>query len=385
MKAIVIFTLFFFTSIFVSAQGIEFDHTSSWKELKAKAKAADKLIFVDAYTTWCGPCKMMAKGTFTEAAVGEFYNKNFINAKIDMEKGEGIEIAKEYGIQAYPTFLFIDGDGVLQHRSVGYQEGPAFVSVGQSAIDPASRLGSMDAKYKAGDRDPEFLLKLAYAKSAAMDPDANKVVNDYFSTQKDWSTDVNLETIFDFAGDISSPLTKYYIENKDKFIAKYGNSAVSNKTEMIIAMSTRSALRSANPDFDNIKSVLVRLDPKNADKNLSNIKVNFLLRQKKYPEYALAAIEHFKNFPTEDPNELNETAWNFYLNIDDKSHLEKALAWGLKAVDLDNKYYCNDTVAALYTKLGNKSKAKKYINKAIELAKIEGQDYAATEALLKML
>lgn len=385
MKALTLIISLFITIISLNAQGIEFDHSSSWKELKEKAKASNKLIFVDAFTTWCGPCKMMAKNTFMEPTVADYFNSNFVNAKIDMEKGEGLEIAKMYSVRAYPTFLFIDGDGVLQHRSVGYQEAPAFVNVGKTANDISTRLGTLNSKYSAGQKDPEFLYMLAHVKSEAMDPETDKVVGEYFATQKDWSTDNNLEMIYEFAGDLNSPLTQYYIDNKDKFVAKYGANAVNKKTEMIIARSTSSALNTANPDFDKIKSILIKLDAKNADKNLANIQANYLLRSKKYSEYAQATINYLKKYPTEDPNELNEAAWNFYLHVDDKPALEQAAEWAVKATEIDNKYYCNDTAAALYTKLGNKSKAKKYINKAIDLAKAEGVDYKETEALLTKL
>lgn len=83
------------------AQGIEFFH-GTWEEVKAKAKEADKLVFVDAYTTWCGPCKRMAANIFPLPEVGEFYNANFINYKLDMEKGEGPDFARKYGVRAIP-------------------------------------------------------------------------------------------------------------------------------------------------------------------------------------------------------------------------------------------------------------------------------------------
>lgn len=89
----VVVGLFLFTSILqaqnksVDAKqiGISFEH-SSWEDILKKAKEENKLIFIDAYTTWCGPCKMMARNVFTDAEVGTFFNQNFINVKLDMEK-----------------------------------------------------------------------------------------------------------------------------------------------------------------------------------------------------------------------------------------------------------------------------------------------------------
>jgi thiol:disulfide interchange protein len=61
--------------------------SGTWSQIKAKAKAENKLIFLDAYTTWCGPCKWMARNVFTNDTVAQFYNATFVNAKIDMEAG----------------------------------------------------------------------------------------------------------------------------------------------------------------------------------------------------------------------------------------------------------------------------------------------------------
>ena len=81
----------------VFSQGIQFE-TSSWKEVLQKAKQENKLIFVDLYTTWCGPCKKMAAETFPQQVVGDYFNKNFVNYKIDAEKGEGPELAGKYEV-----------------------------------------------------------------------------------------------------------------------------------------------------------------------------------------------------------------------------------------------------------------------------------------------
>jgi len=72
-----------FLSPFGNSQGIEFFH-GDWKDALAKAESEGKMLFVDAYTTWCGPCKKMASVVFPDPKVGAFFNEQFINIKIDI-------------------------------------------------------------------------------------------------------------------------------------------------------------------------------------------------------------------------------------------------------------------------------------------------------------
>jgi thiol:disulfide interchange protein len=91
-------------------------------EARAQAKTNKQLIFIDAYASWCGPCKIMAATSFRNTEVGAMYNKKFINIKIDVEKDpDGPEIARMYKIRAYPTLLIIDSDGKLIKTVLGLQ------------------------------------------------------------------------------------------------------------------------------------------------------------------------------------------------------------------------------------------------------------------------
>jgi len=102
-------------SLYAQNRSVDFQHTT-FAEVLAKAKAENKPIFLDAYTTWCGPCKYMATKIFTQDKVADFFNANFVSTKFDMEKGEGLELAKKYGVKVYPTFLVLDSDGNIIHR-----------------------------------------------------------------------------------------------------------------------------------------------------------------------------------------------------------------------------------------------------------------------------
>lgn len=100
------------------AQGVDFK-SLTMKEAQAVAEKEKKMIFIDFYTTWCGPCKMMSSEVFTQDQVGEYFNRTFVNLKVDAEKGEGVELAKKYQVKAYPTFVVLRADGTEVYRTAG--------------------------------------------------------------------------------------------------------------------------------------------------------------------------------------------------------------------------------------------------------------------------
>jgi thioredoxin 1 len=107
---------------------------NSWGEALKQAAAQHKYIFVDAYATWCGPCKMLKATTFKNAKAAEFYNKNFVNVAIDMEKGQGPALASAWGMQAYPTLIIFDSAGNPVLGTVGYIGAGDLIKFGQKAL-----------------------------------------------------------------------------------------------------------------------------------------------------------------------------------------------------------------------------------------------------------
>lgn len=179
------YTFFFlFIGVFGSAQtGIKFDE-GAFSEILDKAKVENKLVFVDAYAEWCAPCKLMEKNVFSQKEVGAFYNANFINAQIDMEKGEGRELARIYSVRAYPSYLFIDGNGKLVHRALGYLENKDFIAAGERAIIPDKQISTMKKKYEAGDRDPVLLRDIAIETLHSEPEFSKKVATEYLQAKK---------------------------------------------------------------------------------------------------------------------------------------------------------------------------------------------------------
>lgn len=178
--------------------GIKF-FTGSWKDVLAEAKRQNKPVFVDIYTTWCGPCKLMAKQAFPDAKIGEKFNANFISYQIDAEKGEGVQVAKKYAVNAYPTTLYVSADGDLLHRAIGYSGIKEMLNEADKAIesfkDP-NPLSAMERQYAGGKRDPEFLARYLMKRANVGMPNS-AALDAYLKIvpEADWSTEKNINLI----------------------------------------------------------------------------------------------------------------------------------------------------------------------------------------------
>lgn len=162
------------------SKGIQF-FKGSWKELLNEAKKQQKLVFVDVYTDWCGPCKQMDSDIFPLPQVGEVYNKLFINYRLNAEKGEGIQLAKQYSIKFYPTYLFLDDAGNVLDRSGDYQPAVTFIALGKRAAakkDERGNLSEFKARYEKGDRQPDFL-NAYLVKRTSLSLDNSEILNEY--------------------------------------------------------------------------------------------------------------------------------------------------------------------------------------------------------------
>ena len=387
MKKLIGLAFMLVMSISVFAEdGIQFTK-GSWADILAEAKASDKVIFVDAFTTWCGPCKWMAANSFPDKAVGDFYNSTFINAKIDMEKGEGIGLAQKYKIYAYPTLLFIDGDGELVHRAVGAVVAAGLLKLGKVASDPTKQLSGLIKRYDKGDRDPVFLKTYAnIAKESGLE-NYQQVANAYLKTQSDLLSTDNIQFIYDFTFSSSDAYYGFMVKNKAKFDAAIGKDKVDDKFKKAI---TYPMYREKDVDLKAINNSLSEVFTNATAKQYTDeFEMNYYsyrLRSDDFKaKYLKPAVAYFDKYDIKNWNVLNESAWTVFENTSDKDTLKKAANWAKKSTKLESNFYNNDTLAAIYHKLGKKCSAKKAAKKAIEFGKAEGEDVSETEELLKQI
>lgn len=222
------------------AAGIEFFH-GTWEEALVKAEAEDKLIFVDAYTTWCGPCKRMSANVFPLSEVGEVFNANFINVKLDMEKAESTSFRSVHRVKAYPTLFWINGKNEAVHTTVGGKQAKGLIDNANTAISKMDDIEALAARWEAGERDAN--LAFTYIRALVRRQDNHlKVANDYLREQKDLTTADNLNILQVAATDADSRLFDMLMQNKEAVIALNGAEAFDATVRKAIVNTKKKAI-----------------------------------------------------------------------------------------------------------------------------------------------
>lgn len=183
-QLIIFLLLLFTTPVMAQNRTIAFV-AKDWKQAVAKARDENKLIFLDCYTSWCGPCKNLAQHIFTQDAVADFYNRNFVNVSMDMEKDvDGVMLSKVYKPNAFPTLLFIDPyTQLVVHRVTGAGDASRILSIAAEALASENTLAGACRRYRRGDRSPDFVRKLMNdLKLAGVAEMHREVTEAYFAT-----------------------------------------------------------------------------------------------------------------------------------------------------------------------------------------------------------
>jgi len=378
-------------AVISQTKNINFEH-GTFAEIKAKAQKEHKLIFIDAFTTWCGPCKQMSKNVFTNDAVADFYNFSFINAKIDMEKGEGIELAKLYDVKCYPNLLFIDGDGNLVHRVAGSMSTKEFINLGKETQYPEKCFSYYVKNFEANKTNADFLAKYIEARESTC-LESQDLVKDYFAQQKDenLTTKANWDMIVYHINDMDSKVFEFVIANKPKYIDLFTEKAVNGKIDGV-SESTLSSIIKTKPfdakKYNDAKAKIESFKTPNAKLIFVEADMKLAEHDANWNDYAKLAIANVDTYYLKNANELNSIAWNFYEKVQDKESLSKAEGWAKTACELEKTYANLDTYAAVLYKVGKQDLALQMANKAIEIAKKEkyaADDYKATTELIEKI
>lgn len=379
-----IFLLPFSVNI-ASASGIDFFH-GTWEEAIEKADKEGKVIFVDAYTTWCGPCKRMAKNVFTNEEVGNFYNSHFVNMKIDMEKKDGITFQRKYPVAAFPTLYFIDGKGKVVQKVKGAQDVERFLKLGKTVLSKVDFSAEFAEAYKAGDRSPELIHN--YVKGLNKSgKSSGKIVNDYLKTQKDLGSPFNQQFLFDAVAEADSKVFDQFIGQKAGIVKLVGKEAFLEKVEKACNKTLQKSISYKSADLkEEAKEKMKANHPDIAGDFSLSADLKFFLEMKDAKAFSKTAKIYEKKVVKNDPVGLNKLSNQIKTGFPkDSKMLAQALAYAESACKygVEPEFHLN--YAELLYQNNQKDLAITIANKALELSKGDRIKEANAQNLLRKL
>jgi len=389
----ILLSLSIVVNVFAQETGVHFIHGLSWKEVVAKATKEHKYIFVDCYTTWCGPCKYMSAQIFPRKEAGDYFNANYIciKAQMDKTKNDNDEIKaryddasmleKDYDVHVYPTFLYFNPEGKAVHRSVGSGTVEDIIAEGKNAFNPEKAYFILLKQFQADKISASGLYTLINDAIAANDNNAGAYAKAYIRSQKDMFTKDNVALLASCTH-ISSDTGFSIISSNEEMYDKATHSGAARK--IIIETLTASSYNilyeyqktNEEPDWESFERGLTNKYPKYSHQTSMFSKVAFYLRSKKGNPLAESAVNYFNSYPENcEPESLNNWAWRIFLNCDDTSLLVKSLPLSKKSFEKDNKPEYMDTYAALLYRAGHKNEAIEWETKAMNLAVSDKEQY----------
>jgi thioredoxin-like negative regulator of GroEL len=135
----------------------------TFEEALAKAKNESKLVFVDVGAYWCPPCHELDEKVFTQPAFAEWLNKKMVAVHIDAEKGEGPELVERYRVQAYPTMLVLEADGIEKGRVIDFVEAEPLITKLEALVAGGNVLADLEKAIEAAPEDVEARYRLGHA------------------------------------------------------------------------------------------------------------------------------------------------------------------------------------------------------------------------------
>ena len=303
-----------------------------WDEILKMSKDSNKLIFMDAFATWCGPCKWMAANIFTNDTVADYYNRHFICVQVDMEKGEGLTLRKKYSVAAYPTLLFINSEGVALHRRTGAtQKIQDYITLADNAMNPKEQLQTYLNAYNKQALPPEqmpvFLerLKDAYIPAGPVFAQYFAGLNDQQKvSRKTW------EMIKKYDDDIFSPVTLYVIQHEKEYDKLVTPDSVFKMITQLFVDKQIKRLRNRTLPADSfaiMKADFAKAGYSQNDRLFFIADLTFDQYTGNNQAFMDLAMEGVEKYKITDPYLLNNIAVVFSRNTTDPAYIEKAISW----------------------------------------------------------
>lgn len=390
-------------TVAANAQGVNFDHTLTWEQVKTKAKAENKYIFVDCYASWCAPCIKLLKEVFPLKELGDFFNDKFICIKLQLDQTDKDDeyvkmwyndvrrITEKHPIPSLPTFLYFSPDGELVHREPGFVDVKNLIAKSREALDPDRQYYRLLATYEQSViKTPEMTRRLAIASQLVFEKDkADQYAQQYLETQSNLLTKENIIFISRFIRSSKDTGFTIYLNHGGRVDEVMGKSMANTVVRNIIFSEELVPLLPKGaaevPDWKAIENTIALKYPVHAEPVLTKFKASYYLGRADWPKFE-EVISVLMNKYSEDlhPEEFNNFAWAVFENCPDQELLFSALEWSKRLQEKGNNPRFMNTYANLLHKLGDTKKAIKVQEHALELMNInEKEAYSKTLEQMK--
>jgi thiol-disulfide isomerase/thioredoxin len=379
------------------SQGIQFLNNPPLDSVLKTASITGQLIFVDMYTTWCMPCKKMDSTVFNKDTVGKRFNKQFINLKIDAEKGEGLAIDKKYQVDSYPTYLFINAAGELVYKYAGTVSIPELFKLTDVALkekeDPKP-IAVWEQEYSIKKKDKGFM-EAYLTKRAKLGLRSTEEYDVYLQllTPQQKLSEATLQLIVQNGSplELSSNTYQLLINNYTYFQSHYPHLAAQlfSKVEPPLRIAFHVATKENNSKalaaFLRINNKMHKVNPAQFEPGYEYEETFYRLnkRTKDYLAIVVPAIEknlmnktvqvvYSKADSNAHAHTLTTVSAYIAKNVNDQKMIGKAKAWVEKAIQLKPTLYPTyflvwHTYAGILYQLGEKATALQYQEKAVQL------------------
>jgi thiol-disulfide isomerase/thioredoxin len=385
------------------SKGMHFEHDLGWTAILAKAKAENKYIFMDCFTTWCGPCRYMSTTVFPQEEAGNYMNDKFINVKVQLDTTAGDNdhvkgwyadahaIMTDYGIRAFPTYLVFAPDGKAVDRFVGSSpDAQTFIFAVKQSFDTTNQYYSQLTQYRQGRRDSAFLHKLTRRAIDVYDQSNGPVIaNAWFATQPSLYTPECLKMMGELTRSTTDPGFDVFLHHAAEADKVLGDGRAERLVNDVLireyVLPVTKTAGAGGPDWKAIEGSVTAKYPAQTPEVIAQAKVIYYEGNQDWPHFETAIVDYMQKYGAKaSANELNSYAWTVFQNCPDMTCVADALEWSKRSFKDQADPGYMDTYTNILYKMGRKDEAINWEQKACDMV-AEGQkaDYKATIEKMK--
>lgn len=407
MKTAILLTMHLFTILANSQEliykGINWTKEKSWDAVIQKAKSENKYIFIDAYATWCTPCKRMDKETYPKESVGSFMNEKFISIKVQMDTSINDDeatkawykdahiIQTKYQVNGFPTFLYFSPDGEIVHRFTGAVSDNVLIAISKRALDPDRQFYTLVKRYTQGGKDYDKMKYLVRTSREMGEKElAERITKDYFKNylQKQPPSVLLAKPEIEFIianlshVKIQDNVFQFFYNNVDavnrimdsKDISQSMVSFVISREKVNQKIWPNNKPVSEVPKWEKLYETLKKeYNEYFAQRVILGAKLRWYNEKKDWPNILKYNIEKIEKQGIDTTGYgkalLNNMIWDvIFKHSNKREELEKGILWMEKILETaqDDPTYM-DTYANLLYKVGRKDEAIQWETKAAEI------------------